>query len=196
MGNMYSTNRKDALRKNKNVNTQPRQKYLPVSSDVGDNNGNSQVVPLPEFTDRQKDLVIESWKVVKKDMDQVGIAMFMKLFASNPDVQGVFAPFKGMTQEELIQSNQLRSHAMRVMGTVDKCLSLFEDRQKVVETLHDLGSRHVMYTAKVDYMDLIGPQFILAIQPVLETEWSSELENAWSDLFKFIAHIMKAAMTF
>ncbi|KAH3864882.1 hypothetical protein DPMN_027913 [Dreissena polymorpha] len=125
MGNMYSTKRNDVLRKNKNVNTQSRRKFLPVTSEAGDNSGNSQVVTLPEFTDKQKELVIESWTILKKDIDQVGLALFMKLFASNPDVQGVFSPFKGLSQEELSQSNQLRSHAMRVTGDRRQVPQLF-----------------------------------------------------------------------
>ncbi|WAR18461.1 CYGB2-like protein [Mya arenaria] len=196
MGCIYSKTRKEALRKNKSVNTQYRKKYLPANTGDGDNNGNSQTPTLPEFTDCQKDLVTKSWTVVKADMDQVGINMLMKLFTSHPDVQDVFAPFRGMSPEDLSQSNQLRSHAMRVMGTVDKCLSCIYESDKVVKILKELGSRHVMYTAKVDYMDLIGPQFILAIQPVLDDEWTPELEQAWSDLFKLIAFIMKASMTF
>lgn len=59
-----------------------------------------------------------------------------------------------MSPEDLSQSNQLRSHAMRVMGTVDKCLDCIHDQNMVVKTLHELGARHVMYTAKVDYMDV------------------------------------------
>ncbi|XP_052766852.1 extracellular globin-E1-like, partial [Mya arenaria] len=122
--------------------------------------------------------------------------LFNRLFASHPDVENVFAPFRGMSPEDLNESNQLRSHAMRVMGTVDKCLSCIYESDNVFKILQELGSRHVMDTAKVDYMDLIGPQFILAIQPVMDDEWTPELEQALSDLFKLIAHIMKASMTF
>ncbi|XP_060573829.1 globin C, coelomic-like isoform X1 [Ruditapes philippinarum] len=196
MGCLYSTKRKDAMRKNKNVNTQPRKKYLPDKTGDENDNGNNIEKNLPDFTDEQKELVIESWKEIKDDMDKVGIQMFMKLFASHPDVQDAFTTFKGMSPEDLTHSNQLRSHAMRVMGTVDKCLTCIHEPDIMFKTLHDLGARHVMYTAKVDYMDLIGPQFILAIQPVIGEKWNSELEQAWSDLFKLIAHVMKAAMTF
>ncbi|WAR18459.1 CYGB2-like protein [Mya arenaria] len=124
------------------------------------------------------------------------LVLFNRLFASHPDVQNVFAPFRGMSPEDVNESNQLRSHAMRVMGTVDKCHSCIYESNKVVKIIQELGSRHVMYTAKVDYSDLIGPQFILAIQPVLNDAWTTELEQTWSDLFKLIAFIMKASMTF
>ena len=82
------------------------------------------------------------------------VSLHFRLFESHPDVQNVFQPFKGMSPEDLSHSNQLRSHAMRVMGTVDKCLDCVNDQNMVVKVLHELGARHVMYTAKVDYMDV------------------------------------------
>lgn len=78
MGCIYSKKRKEALRKNKTVVAQPRQKYLPENTGHSDNDANGLVTNCPEFTERQKELVLESWKVVKEDMDQVGIQMFMK----------------------------------------------------------------------------------------------------------------------
>jgi hemoglobin-like flavoprotein len=46
------------------------------------------------------------------------------------------------------------------------------------------------------FLQLIGPQFIWAMQPALQDQWTTELEEAWSDLFKMIAHVMKNAMQF
>ncbi|KAH9523172.1 hypothetical protein Btru_066009 [Bulinus truncatus] len=108
-----------------------------------------------------------------------------RLFETHPEVQNVFMPFRGQSKEILRESAQLKSHALRVMGTVDKCISRFQEPDKVKDLLHELGARHVMYNAKVDYMDLIGPQFIWAIEPVLGDRWTPEVEQAWADLFKF-----------
>ncbi|XP_046580589.1 non-symbiotic hemoglobin 1-like [Haliotis rubra] len=150
----------------------------------------------PKITEPQKAMVLESWQIIQEDISKVGVVMFMKLFETHPDVQDVFYPFKGQSSEDLKYSSQLKSHALRVMGTVEKCLARINDPKKLVELLHDLGARHVMYNARVDYIDLIGPQFIWAIQPVVGDKWNPELEQAWSDVFKFISHIMKEAMTF
>ncbi|XP_041351125.1 neuroglobin-like [Gigantopelta aegis] len=175
-------------------------KYLTTngtkSKDDADDHAKDILDNAPSLTDEQKQLVAESWSHIEADMNRVGVVMFMKLFETHPDVQDVFEPFKGKSMEDLKYSNQLRSHALRVMGTVEKCLARINEPKKLQDMLHDLGSRHVMYSAKVDYIDLIGPQFIWAIEPVLGDKWTPELEQAWSDLFKFISHIMKEAMTF
>ena len=78
MGCMYSTKRKDAMRTNKSVNTQPRRKYLPDKTNDENENGNNKEKDLPEFTAEQKELVVDSWTYVKDDMDKVGIQMLMK----------------------------------------------------------------------------------------------------------------------
>jgi hemoglobin-like flavoprotein len=41
---------------------------------------------------------------------------------------------------------------------------------------------------------LIGPQFIQAIQPSLEERWTPELHEAWIHLFKYMAYVMKTSM--
>ena len=80
--------------------------------------------------------------------------IYCRLFEAHPDVQDVFMPFKGLTKDDLQHSNQLRSHALRVMGTVEKCLARIDEPKKLEQVLSDLGSRHVMYNAKVDYIDV------------------------------------------
>ncbi|XP_059166647.1 neuroglobin-like [Physella acuta] len=182
-----------------------RKKYLPqtngaTTNGTGDDPRSPSIeehpVELPTFTARQKELVTETWRLVQEDMAKVGVVMFIKLFETHPEVQNVFMPFRGQSKESLKDSAQLKSHALRVMGTVDKCITRFQDPVKVKDMLHELGARHVMYNAKVDYMDLIGPQFIWAIEPVLGDRWTPEVEQAWSDLFKFVSYIMKDAMSF
>jgi hemoglobin-like flavoprotein len=46
----------------------------------------------------------------------------------------------------------------------------------------------------VPLFQLIGPQFIQAIQPSLEDRWTDELHEAWVHLFKYMAYIMKTSM--
>lgn len=66
------------MRKNRTVNSQPRKKYLPDKTGEEDDNANNAANNIPEFTDEQKKLVLESWKEIKEDMDKVGVQMFMK----------------------------------------------------------------------------------------------------------------------
>ena len=79
---------------------------------------------------------------------------FNRLFETHPDVQDVFLPFKGQSLDELKQSRQLKSHVLKVMGTVEKCLARIDEPDKMESLLHDLGAKHLLYNARVDYIDV------------------------------------------
>ncbi|GIY14813.1 GLOBIN domain-containing protein [Caerostris darwini] len=78
----------------------------------------------------------------------------LSLFETHPDVQDVFMPFKGMSPDELRHSKELRAHGLRVMGFVQKVVARFEEPDKSEVLLKELGKNHVMYGAKVDYVDV------------------------------------------
>ncbi|XP_046388827.1 non-symbiotic hemoglobin 1-like isoform X2 [Ischnura elegans] len=117
-----------------------------------------------------------------------------RLFETHPDVQEVFIPFQGMGLEELRHSKQLRAHALRVMGFVQKAVARLHEPEKLDVLLRELGKKHYSYGAKQQYIDYIAPEFIQAIKPSLEDKWSDEVEEAWIALFNYMGVIMKAAM--
>lgn len=43
-------------------------------------------------------------------------------------------------------------------------------------------------------LQLVGPQFIVAIKPSLEGRWNQELHDAWFHLFKIVEYVMVGAM--
>ncbi|XP_067009497.1 neuroglobin-like [Anabrus simplex] len=148
----------------------------------------------PELSDRQKELLRETWKELEDNIAKVGVITFISLFETHPDVQAVFMPFSGLPLDELKQSKQLRAHALRVMAFVQKAVARLHEPEKLQTLLQELGKKHHHYGAKEQYVDLIGPQFIQAIQPSLEDRWTPELQQAWAQLFHYIAFFMKGSM--
>ncbi len=52
-----------------------------------------------------------------------------------------------------------------------------------------------VYTFLLYYLlQLIGPQFVRAIEPSLAEHWTPEVEDAWLCLFKLTSVIMQEAM--
>lgn len=148
----------------------------------------------PNLTNQQKALVLNTWKLLVENISRVGVITFMSLFETHPDVQEVFMPFRDLTREELSKSTDLRAHALRVMGFVQKIVARLDEPEKAEQLLHELGKKHIMYGAKPEYVDLIGPQFVYAVKPSLEDHWTNEIEEAWLQLFRFIAYCMKESM--
>ncbi|GIY63143.1 GLOBIN domain-containing protein [Caerostris extrusa] len=63
-------------------------------------------------------------------------------------------PSRGMSPDELRHSKELRAHGLRVMGFVQKVVARFEEPDKSEVLLKELGKNHVMYGAKMDYVDV------------------------------------------
>lgn len=148
----------------------------------------------PTLTAKQRDILRRSWEGLKNDVEKVGVVTFMKLFDSHPEVQDAFLPFKQLSRQDMEQSAVLRSHALRVMGTVDKCIARLDKPDKFQEIMTELGKRHVNYNAKEDFIEMVGQQFIYAIQPHLQDIWTDELHTAWKQLFYYMTYYMRQGL--
>ncbi|GIY10057.1 cytoglobin-2-like protein [Caerostris darwini] len=102
--------------------------------------------------------------------------MLVCLFETHPDVQDVFMPFKVLTKDELRHSTELRAHGLRVMGFVQKVVARFEEPDKSEALLQELGKNHVMYGAKMDYVDVstfYSPQYLKLSKLLILQNYSS-----------------------
>ena len=85
------SSKRDKLKNLQNIDrTSHRKKYLPqknggstnVNGCPGNDDASCEIQEveeeLPVFTDRQKELVTETWRVVQEDMAKVGVVMFIK----------------------------------------------------------------------------------------------------------------------
>ena len=69
-------------------------------------------------------------------------------------MQQIFIPFRGLTADELRNCDKLRQHGLRVMNTVDKCISRIDKPERLENILHELGHKHVTFNIKTDYLDV------------------------------------------
>jgi hypothetical protein len=72
--------RKEALRQGHDVSSSRRKTYLKTNEETA--NGSTlptrESSPTPTLTDRQKELVMQSWQKIQEDMSKVGVVMFMR----------------------------------------------------------------------------------------------------------------------
>lgn len=168
--------------KSKFASNNNKDKYLEVQPEV------------PTLTDRQVEILEKSWDSLKHDISKVGVITFMNLFQTHPEVQDAFLPFQQLSKEDMEHSAILRSHALRVMGTVEKCIGRIKTPEKLENLMHELGERHTHYNARYDFVDLVGSQFVLAIKPHFDNQWTPEIEDAWVQLFKVMTYHMKKGL--
>ncbi|XP_045187995.1 cytoglobin-1-like isoform X2 [Mercenaria mercenaria] len=120
--------------------------------------------------------------------------MFMRLFEKYPDVQQLFVHFRGLSPDELQNNMKLRDHGLRVLNTLDKCITRIDETERLEKLLLELGQKHVIYKIKVEYLYLLVPQLQQALMPVLGDSWTYLVESAWSAFLRYIIHIMAEGM--
>ncbi|KAH3828343.1 myoglobin-like [Dreissena polymorpha] len=148
----------------------------------------------PILSDTDGRLLTEVWSRLKDDIHKVGVITFVSLFETHPEVHDAFMSFRAINTSELEYNAILRQHALRVMGTVDKCITRLDNREKLRELMAELGIRHKNYSVKIEFIDLMGPQFISSIKPHLHHIWTEEHERAWENLFRLMCYHMKKGM--
>ncbi|KAK3093355.1 hypothetical protein FSP39_014452 [Pinctada imbricata] len=147
-----------------------------------------------KFTDEQKEIVRETWNIVREDIAKIGVVTFLRLFEKNPDLKDLFVPFRGMDMNQLRQHEGLREHGLRVMGSIEKCVARIDSPRRFDAMLTELGHKHVVFNIKPDYFELLGPQLITAIKPAIGEKWTPEVEEAWMNFYHLIVYTMRVAM--
>lgn len=79
---------------------------------------------------------------------------FFSLFDTHPEVKDVFMAFRTEETSKLEYDHVLRAHALRVMGTVEKCINRLDNPEKFQSLLMELGTRHQGYSVKIPYVDV------------------------------------------
>ncbi|XP_070207717.1 globin-1-like [Littorina saxatilis] len=150
-------------------------------------------VAPPELTSRQKQTLQTAWDQLERDIATVGVITFVGMFKTHPQVEDFFMPFTGLAKTDEQYSSTLRQHALRVMATVEKCIHRLDEPERMRNILEQLGSRHINYNAKIDYVDLLGSQFVMAVKEN-SPQWGDDLETSWLSLVKTITFFIKKGL--
>jgi hypothetical protein len=74
---------------------------------------------------------------------------------------GAFGIFRSLKPEDQQYSSVLKAHGERALHTVDDVLKKAGQPDELVTYLHELGSKHVSFSAKAEYMDVRIPHIYL-----------------------------------
>ena len=77
------------------------------------------------------------------------------MFESRPELKDAFHKFKGKNLTELQHTGLIRAHALRVMATVDKCISRLDEPSNLANLMIEMGRHHRQYNVNPDYIQVI-----------------------------------------
>ena len=72
------------------------------------------------------------------------------MFESHPELVSKFSAFEGKDVNKVKESGLLQQHALRVMSTVDKCITHINDPSSTRNILHEVGERHKLFDVSPD----------------------------------------------
>ncbi|XP_007891388.1 x globin [Callorhinchus milii] len=156
--------------------------------------GREDVVAVASLSlsDRQTQLVKETWRLVQEDIAKVGIIMFVRLFETHPECKDAFFLFRDIDDlQQLRKSKGLRAHGLRVMSFIEKTVARLDQEDRLQQLALELGKSHFRYSAAPKYYPYVGNEFICAVQPILKEKWTAEVEEAWKGLFHYLTSVMK-----
>jgi hemoglobin-like flavoprotein len=131
------------------------------------------------MTPHERELVKGSWSQVGPDAMRLAELFYSRLFEMTPPLRRLF---RGDIREQ-----QGRLAAM--LGTLIADLDRVEDLRPA---LRELGRRHALYGVRPEHYATFGEALMWALQRVLWSDFTPEVEEGWRAAYRLMAAEMQA----
>lgn len=131
-------------------------------------------------TQQQITLIRSSFAQVEPIADQAAEIFYGYLFHYAPDTRSLF---KG----------DMTSQGRKLMNTLKVAVRSLEDLDSLVPVLQKLAIAHVAYGVKAEHYTPVGNSLLYALRDGLGDAWTKETRQAWVDVYRMIATVMKDA---
>ena len=154
-------------------NPLPRSQSAPQSEIIP-----QQSTPAQSDAFRQVILVERSFEKIKPCAAEFAASFYHNLFRSSPKLRTMF---KETDMEK--QQQKLVSALVLLVGNV-------RDPDHLVPMLRDLGARHKGYGVIEKHYPAVGGALLQTFEQYLKDDWTTDVQQAWTDTFDAIAQIM------
>lgn len=131
------------------------------------------VEPKTGLTPRQKQIVKDTWEIVKLDVKANGVELFIKYFQEHPEYQKFFRAFSDVPLSELRGNRRLLAHATSVMYAITSVVDNLDDPDCLIELLAKIGVSHIPRNLARHHFEHLS----LTILELLEEKLGSRIMN-------------------
>ena len=132
------------------------------------------------ITPLQRTLVQRSFRKIAGKTELVAELLYQRLFELSPSSKMLFKCEMRRQGRKLIQGL-----AVAVTG--------LDTPEKLTPMLQELGKRHIGYGAKKEDYQYLGEALLYALEQMLGAEFTPELREAWTVVYRFLADSTTAA---
>jgi hemoglobin-like flavoprotein len=135
------------------------------------------------MTEKQIQLVKESWSLVATNPDAAGALFYNRLFEVAPGVRHMF---KG----------DLKEQSRKLTGMLAMIVSKLHKLDTLVDEIKMLAKRHDKYGARPEHYKVVGECLIWTLNRGLADHWNKETEESWVAAYTILSGAMIEGQTF
>ncbi|KXX72313.1 globin domain-containing protein [Flammeovirga sp. SJP92] len=147
---------------------------------IGSLLGKKKNSPKDLVSNKQIELVQNSFTLITPHRGQVSELFFSKLFKIDSSLESSL----------MVDPKDQERRLIPMLSAVVNGLVDFE---LIIPILQDFGRTHVEYNIQEKHYEAVQKALFYALQTVLQEKWTSEVDDAWSNIFSVLTNIMKEA---
>ena len=129
------------------------------------------------MTNKQIELVQQSWELVKPIAKEAGQLFYLHLFTTAPQIRHLF-------------KEDISEQAAKLVRMLTYIVSMLKRLDDLGPDIERLAAAHNGYGAKPEDYDIVGACLIKTLQAGLDKAWNEELADAWVAVYTTLKEAM------
>ncbi|KAF7492519.1 Cytoglobin-2 [Sarcoptes scabiei] len=148
------------------------------------------------LTNRDKEIIVSTWSLIRKDSDQAGIHLFKRFFEANPDYVKYF-PFGDLDDlEKILVDPRLKWHASRVMAALSTIVDNLDDPVCFEDSLQKVLSSHLNRKIQLYHFENLKKALVCLFMDKLGPDiMNDETIEAWSKAYDVILDTYRSRLS-
>ena len=130
------------------------------------------------MTERQKQIISESFPLIREIAVPVTLLFYGRLFDLDPSLRRLF-------------KIDMKEQSKKLFATLDAIVEGIDDWERIVPVLRQLGQRHVGYGVKEQHYDTLCSALVWAFGQALQPGFDDEVRAAWTTVIRAVNEQMK-----
>ena len=148
------------------------------------------------FTQRQKKIVTQTWRILGDDLTGRGSKVFLKIFQLYPSVKQLFPALRDVEGDALLKNPTFRGHASRFMQAVGAAVENMDSPENLAPLLITLGRKHVEFPGFTGgFFEAFTEGMMFVWKEELGETFTPEVATVWKSLFDFIMSRLREGYT-
>ncbi|MEM7114990.1 MAG: globin family protein [Chloroflexota bacterium] len=132
------------------------------------------------MTPQEKQLVRETFALVRPIADQAAALFYNRLFEIAPQTRSLF-------------HGNMDEQGKKLMQTIGVAVAHLDKLDEIVPTIQKLGRRHAGYGIQPADYDTVASALLWTLEQGLGEAFTTEVKQAWTTVYTLLANTMKQA---